>query len=114
MSTPSLVTPEEQLTVRKYRKNWKNRSTYGLVLKTKLEYLMTLFEREANKKEGFDINTIINLSRSIDFNISVQLSNIRSIEEFETLEKLETWKNELINKIGSKGIQETVHSAWQY
>jgi len=48
MSTP-LSTPQPQLTVRKYRKNWKSRATYGLVLKTKLEYLMALFEQAANK-----------------------------------------------------------------
>jgi len=97
----------------RYNKSWKNRGVYGVALRKKLDYLLSLFEVEC-KKEKPNIPIIIDLSRSIDFNISVQLSNIRAIEEFETLEKLETWKNELLSKIGSKGLQEAVLPVYKY
>ena len=89
MSTP-LGTPQPQLMVRKYRKNWKSRATYGLVLKTKLEYLMALFEQAASKPTII-LDDIINLSKCIDNNIAVQLSNITKIEEFTIMEAWERY-----------------------
>jgi len=88
----SLATPHKQLGKRNYRTNWKNRGSYGLVLKRKLEHLMVLFEEEANKNPiDFDMKNIIDLSRSIDFNVSVQLTNIKAVEDFIIMEAWERY-----------------------
>ena len=117
MSTSLVVSQPKNLDLKDksaYMMKWKNRGTYGAALRMKLEYLMKLFEGEANKKENFNIDTIMSLSRTIDFNISIQLSNIRAVEEIKALKDLEKWKNELISKLGNQGSQTSVSVTWKY
>ncbi len=113
MSTSLVVAHTELATKKKTSKAWKNRGTYGLVLKRKLEFLMELFMIEAGKKR-LNFDRITNLSRTIDFNISIQLSNIRATEEIKALKDLEKWKNELISKLGDQGNLQTVSITWKY
>ena len=118
MSTSLVAVQPQNLDIKQttaYMRKWKTRGTYGVALRKKLEYLMKLFEAEANKpKSTFDINIIMNLSRTIDFNISIQLSNIRAVEEMKALKDLEKWKNELISKLGNQGSQTSVSVTWKY
>lgn len=84
---------------RKAGKKWLKRSEYGQYLYDKFRALNQLFLERINVPEP-DIDRIIALSRAIDYNVQLQLSNIHAVEEFETLEKLERWKNEFLEGRG--------------
>ena len=74
---------------------WKNRSTYGRILSKKIKKFDTILEEMAETLEetgeptADDIKLYLDVSKTQDYSIQVQLSNIKRIEDFEILEKME-------------------------
>ncbi len=65
-------------------------------------------------KDEEDMKQMLDISRAQDYAIQMQLSNIKAIEEFETLEKLETWKNELLAGRGKSVKEAVLEAKWHY
>lgn len=71
--------------------NWKNRSTYGNILKRKIIRLDKVLKGIAEKEEitEKEMETYLTISKVQDYSIQVQLSNIKRVEDFEILERME-------------------------
>jgi len=70
---------------------WKNRGSYGIILYRKIQRLDKLL-KTLNKKESLtehEIKLYMDISKTQDYAIQVQLTNVKRVEDFEILEKME-------------------------
>ncbi len=103
--------------------SWKNRGSYGLIMHRQIkrfEKVCNEIWNKALREDGspdldkLDLNNLIQALRTLFYATQIQLTNVRAAEEFQTLEKLEIWKKELLSKLRSKGVQEEIPTPWQY
>jgi hypothetical protein len=68
---------------------WKKRSYYGKLLHRKIILLNKILGDEIKKGIQADFEKIATFSRTIDYSVQVQLSNITRIEDIDMLQKME-------------------------
>jgi len=72
--------------------NWKTRGHYGSMLQNKIDRLNKELTQVGDRKKmnAKQLAKYMAISKTQDYSIQVQMSNIKAVEEFQTLEKLET------------------------